>query len=176
MGNRAMSINIRTTQKTYPISVADITRRVRAMLEAVGYSGFSVSIWFTTDATIRRYNRDFRQKDKATDILSFPFHPHITPGERIIALSRAEKNLGDMIISLEYVARTAYKWERDFDTHLTALLAHGIAHLLNYDHITDEQFAEMEPIEQRCIAAVAAARIGKNKGQRSTPPPPGQRA
>lgn len=124
------------------------------MLREVGYPDFSLSIWFTTDATIRKYNRDFRQKDMPTDILSFPFYPDLVPGERIQPLTDEDKYLGDILVSPAYVARTAYKWERDYETHLTALLAHGIAHLLNYDHITDEQFAQMEPVELACIASV----------------------
>lgn len=132
-----------------------IKKIATTMLKALKYDNLDLGIWFTTNKTIRLYNRDYRRKDKPTDILSFPYHPDLKPGERIMVHSPEDANLGDLIISLEYVQKEAHKtWDRTFDEHLTALLAHGIAHLLGYDHETDEEFVLMQKVEKKLLKAV----------------------
>lgn len=140
--------------KKIPLEKNYVQELVAHMLEALGYQDFAIGIRFTSNATIRRYNRDYRHKDKATDILSFPFHPEHPRGKRLRPRSTEEKNLGDMIISLEYVKEHASEWNRTFDNHLRAMLAHGIAHLLNYDHQTDEEFHQMQKIERKLLQAL----------------------
>lgn len=124
------------------------------MIKTLGYEGFDVGVLLTTNSSIRKYNRDFRDKDKPTDILSFPFHADLQPGEKIIPHDEADKNLGDIIISLEYVIKKAAELERSFEEHLVILLAHGMAHLLNYDHITDEEYAVMQKVETKLLTSI----------------------
>ena len=151
-------ICLRNTQRTVKISSAKIKREAQAMLTSLGYADFDIGIWFTTNKTIRWYNKTYRAKDKPTDILSFPYHTQLTAGQKIAVLNPEDKNLGDLIISAEYVLKDApVKWERGFDEHMTVLLAHGIAHLLNYDHITDEDFAVMQKVEKKLLKAVGTA-------------------
>lgn len=148
-------ITIRNTQRTLKISSPQLRKTAQRMLKALGYADFDLGIWLTTNKTIRHYNKAFRHKDKPTDILSFPYHEHIKPGEKIRVLNPEDKNLGDLIISLEYVQKdAAVRWERFFDDHMTVLLAHGIAHLLNYDHINDDDFAVMQKVERKLLKAV----------------------
>jgi ssRNA-specific RNase YbeY (16S rRNA maturation enzyme) len=59
----------------------------------------------TTNKTIRAYNKKYRHIDKATDILSFPYFHDVKPGKKIIAQTSEDKQLGDLIISLEYVRK-----------------------------------------------------------------------
>src|SRR5215510_4424921 len=126
-------ITIKNTQRTMIIKHNRIKKIATTMLKTLRYDKLDLGIWFTTNKTIRCYNRDYRGKDKPTDILSFPYHSDLKPGERIVVHSPEDANLGDLIISLEYVQKEAYKtWNRTFDEHLTVLLAHGIAHLLGY--------------------------------------------
>ena len=147
-------IIIRNRQRTYAIDVKKLHEIVEKMLEALGYPDFDVFFLLTTDKAIQAYNRDFRKKDKPTDILSFPFHPEHKPGKRIKIEMEDDKNLGDIIISLAYVDRTAEDWNRTFDEHLIALIAHGLAHLLNYDHQTDAEFRVMRRVEKKLLSAV----------------------
>lgn len=146
-------ILVTNRQRKIHVDVAHITKVLEAMIKAVGYSGFDVGLLLTTNKSIRVYNREFRNKDKPTDILSFPFHTELKAREKITAASDEEKNLGDIIISLEYVQKKAVDFDRSFDEHLIALLAHGIAHLLNYDHHTDEEFAAMHKVETTLLKA-----------------------
>jgi len=104
----------------------------------MGYSDFDLSILLTDNDTIQRFNRDFRQKDVPTDILSFPFHPELQAGETIHAETEDDKNIGDLIISLEYIKPLCEEEGKTINEHLRTLLCHGICHLLGYDHYTDE--------------------------------------
>lgn len=149
-------ITINNRQRKIKVNLKKMEHHLSVMLQALGYPNFDVGVLLTTNVTIRRYNRDYRHKDKATDILSFPYHTQLKAGEKIKVSDVDDKNLGDMIISLEYVQKDAPKtWNRSFEEHLTHLLAHGLAHLLNYDHQTDEEFAVMQKVEKKLLKAIA---------------------
>ncbi len=124
------------------------------MLAALNYDDFDLGIWLTTDQTIRHYNKEYRHKDKPTDILSFPYHPELKPGERITVKSDDDKNLGDLIISLQYVVKDAPNWGHSFTERMDILLAHGIAHVLGYDHETEAEYAVMQRVEKKLLAAL----------------------
>ena len=77
----------------------------------------------------------------------FLFNTTLQAGDRIEPQSDEQKNLGDLIISAEYVQHTVEEYETTFDARMRVLLVHGICHLLGYDHQTDEEFAEMQRME-----------------------------
>ncbi len=148
-------ITIRNTQRRIDINKAALQRAAETMLKSLGYSNFDLGIWLTTNATIRQYNKTYRHKDKATDILSFPYHTDLKAGQKIVVKNPEDANIGDILISIEYVLKDAAKrWDRYFDDHMLVLLAHGIAHLLNYDHETDEDFAVMQKVEKKLLKAI----------------------
>jgi probable rRNA maturation factor len=147
-------IKIKNTQRTFKIDTKTLTRHASLMLKALKYDDFDLGIWFTTNKTIRHYNKTYRHKDKPTDVLSFPFYPDLKPGERIKALHDDEKGLGDLIISLEYTHKDAPNWGQSFEQRLDVLLAHGITHLLGYDHQTDEEFAQMQKVEKMLLKSL----------------------
>lgn len=121
------------------------------MLISLGYEDFDLGIWLTTNRTIKNYNKRFRKKDKATDILSFPYHPSLKPGNKVIIKEPEDKNLGDIIISLEYAKTDAQQQDKTLAQLLNILLAHGITHLLGYDHKTDEEYKKMQKIEKKLL-------------------------
>lgn len=92
----------------------------------------SVSVLLTGDEEIRRLNREFRGKDKATDVLSFPAED---------GMGRA-RMAGDLAVSVETAAREAERRGHALDLELRVLLLHGVLHLAGYDHETDT--GEME--------------------------------
>lgn len=102
-----------------------------------GGEGVELSIALVSDEVIRDLNRSFRRKDKPTDVLAFP-------------MSDAPKAdfprsglLGDVILSIETARRQAAANSRPLAAELTMLLAHGLLHLLGYDHQTDDEEREM---------------------------------
>ena len=147
-------IRIINKQRTIHVDSKKLASIAQSMLAVLDYDDFDLGIWLTTDKTIHRYNKIYRNKDKSTDILSFPYHSDLKAGDRIAVRSEEDKNMGDIIISLAYVKRKAPEWNRTFEEHLIALLAHGVAHLLNYDHQTDEEFAVMQRVEKKLLKVV----------------------
>lgn len=144
----AAMILIKNTQRTVSIDTKKMARDAQKILTLLDYADFDLGIWLTTEKTIREYNRQYRNKDKATDILSFPFYPALKAGERIMAQSDEEKNLGDLIIAPSYVQKDAVRYDMSFEQRMPVLLVHGICHLLGYDHIEDEDFAVMKKQEE----------------------------
>ncbi len=131
-----------------------IKNDVATMLKIAGYPGFDIGILFTTNQTIKKYNKTYREKDKATDILSFPYHTELKAGEKITILDPEDKNLGDIIISLEFAKKDAKRLTQALSKHLETLLAHGIAHLLGHDHKSDTEYKAMQKFEHKLLKTV----------------------
>ncbi len=91
------------------------------------------------DLTIRELNRDYRGKDRATDVLAFAMRE----GGPLMDQGAALSMLGDVIVSVPTARRQARSRKRELRDELTMLLAHGLLHLLGYDHQTDAQETEM---------------------------------
>ncbi|PCI74520.1 rRNA maturation RNase YbeY [Candidatus Dependentiae bacterium] len=144
-------ILIKNRQRLFDIDEKWMHDLILKMLTVVKYQDFDIAFLLTSDATMRKYNHQFRQKDKATDILSFPYHPDLKVGESIHVQFEEDKNLGDIIISPRSVAKKAEEFDRSFQEHFVILLAHGIAHLLGHDHETDEDFKKMNSLEKRLL-------------------------
>jgi len=140
-------IHIKNSQRKIAINADQLKTDLQIILDALNYSDFDISVLITTNKTIREYNRDYRQKDKATDILSFPYHPELLAGKRIKVKHEEDKNLGDLIISAEYVTKDAKELNVTFEARMKKLLVHGVCHLLGYDHIIDADWRRMRAKE-----------------------------
>jgi probable rRNA maturation factor len=111
---------------------------------------FNVSLLFTNDAAVQVLNRDWRGKDKPTNVLSFPAGD--SPVETEVEF------LGDIALALETVAAEAADEGKTFEHHTTHLLVHGFLHLCGYDHETgDDDAEEMETLERAILARLAIA-------------------
>ncbi|MGE5168702.1 MAG: rRNA maturation RNase YbeY [Deltaproteobacteria bacterium] len=93
----------------------------------------------------RRFNRQYRHKDYATNVLSFPWEP--APGER-------SRLLGDLVICAPVVAREAAEQGKRPRAHWAHLTIHGVLHLLGHDHETPAEARRMEALEIRILAAL----------------------
>lgn len=102
----------------------------------VARSGFSVC--FLSDQGIRRYNKRFRGKDQATDVLSFPIEEH---------RNGRQDYLGDILISVETAQENARRYRLRLEEEIKVLALHGVLHLLGYDHERDD--GEMARVERR---------------------------
>ncbi len=148
-------INIRNTQRLIPLDIERIRNELSHILSLLKYQDFDLGVWFTTNNTIRRYNNQYRHKNKPTDILSFPYHPELKAGQRIRVISEEDRNLGDLIISPAYVQREAEQLQVPFDQRLRLIIVHGICHLLGYDHITDQDYRRMRAKEAWILKKLA---------------------
>lgn len=116
---------------------------LRRAQRAVGLQG-TVSVLLSNDRTLRRLNRDYRGKDKPTDVLSFPAADFSIQPARTPALA-ARRHAGDLALSLETAARQARALGHPLATEVRILLLHGLLHLVGYDHETDRgEMAERE--------------------------------
>lgn len=120
-----------------------------------------VTALLTTDAAIRRLNRQFRGKNKATDVLSFPAEAPF-PG-----LVAEQQIAGDLAISVPTALRQAVEQRHSLSTEVKVLILHGLLHLNGYDHEADK--GQMARREQ-----VLRARLGLSKGliERAAAPKP----
>lgn len=108
-----------------------------------------LSVLLADDVFVQSLNRKFRGKDKPTNVLSFPAPPVLSPafpgGEAGLAL-------GDIVFGFETVAREAGEQGKTFDAHLQHLAVHGLLHLLDYDHQSDDEAETMEAYERQILA------------------------
>lgn len=147
------------------VSSAVIRRRAAKMLEHLGLEGVELSVALVDDAAIRELNRTYRHKDKPTDVLSFPLHerparwkPKGARGAEIGAGFPFTGPIGDVILSVDTARRQAEGAGRPLLAELTMLLAHGLLHLLGYDHRTDAEDREMTARTRELEAAAQAQR------------------
>lgn len=134
-----------------PVNAEELKTNTQTILNVLGYSDFDIGILLTTRDDMRNYNLEYRDKDKPTDILSFPFYPHLKAGEKIIASTQDEKNLGDLIICPEYIQEQVKELGTTFNDRVKVLLVHGICHLLGYDHETDQDYEIMHKKESELL-------------------------
>ena len=149
-------ITILNKQRKISLDSEQMHAIMQKILDILNYSDFDIGILLTNNKTIRDYNRSYRNKDKPTDILSFSYHPDLKPGKRIRVKTEEDKNLGDLILSLEYIKKEAEKLNVSLDERLKVLLVHGVCHLLGYDHVTDAQWRSMRAKEAVILKKLAA--------------------
>ncbi len=111
------------------VSGPAVSRFLHRAQRAIGLGG-SVSVLLTSDAELKRLNRSFRGKNKATDVLSFPADP--IPG-----LPAGHAHAGDLAISLDTAARQAEQFGHTLAIEVRVLLLHGLLHLAGFDHEVD---------------------------------------
>jgi probable rRNA maturation factor len=125
-----------------PEAEALTVEAAQAVLDNEGAVGEGVTLLLADDATVRDLNARFRQKDAATNVLSFPAPPN------------REKHLGDVALAYGVCAREAAEQGKPLAHHLQHLVAHGVLHLLGYDHMTDAEALEMEGLERVVLAGL----------------------
>ncbi len=145
-------ITIKNSQRTHTIDLEKVKADAQVILNELGYKDFDLGIWFTTNKTVREYNKTYRNKDKATDILSFPYHTDLKAGERIKVKEEEDKNIGDILIAVAFVHDLLPLYQVTLQKRISVLLVHGICHLLGYTHY-DEENDEKMIAKERKIAA-----------------------
>jgi len=130
-----------TGWETVP-DLAALCDRAFAAAATVEPANGTVSLLLADDEALHQLNRDFRGKDKPTDVLSFPAHEMDRP------------LLGDIAVALGVSARDAEAQGISLADHLTHLLVHGYLHLLGHDHEVEAEAALMEGLEIKALASL----------------------
>lgn len=159
-----MKIEMRASRKEFTPKAAVMKKIADLLHHAAKAEGlptcFSVTIGFTDDETIRRFNRRFRKLDKSTDVLSFP----MTAGKDEWLQTKAplpglgRPSLGDILISLEHCTAQAEEYGHGFDREICFLALHGFLHLLGYDHIEEADRIKMEAAADRYLTEMGITR------------------
>lgn len=113
-----------------------------AALAQDGAQDEGVVLLLTDDAAVQALNARFRDKDKPTNVLSFPA-PH-----------NPERHLGDVALAYGVCVREAAEQGKPLAHHLQHLVAHGVLHLLGYDHMSDDEAEAMEGLERVVLAGL----------------------
>ena len=116
-----------------------------------------ISVRLTDDAEVQALNHQYRQKDKPTNVLSFP----MVQADLLDTIAQnsddGEVLLGDIVLAYETCAREAAEKGVTVETHTTHLIVHGTLHLLGYDHMDDDEAGAMEAIEIAALSALGIA-------------------
>jgi probable rRNA maturation factor len=140
------------------VSAAVIRRRAEKMLRHLQLPAVELSVALVDDEVIQELNRGYRKKDKPTDVLAFAMEEgEPTPAAK--GGGPAARVLGDVIVSIDTAARQAQRRRRPLLDEITMLLAHGLLHLLGYDHQDDAEERAMVA-RTRELEAAAKARGG----------------
>lgn len=113
-----------------------------------------IAVRFTEDEEVRILNRDYREKDAPTNVLSFPMIQPDLLETVTLNSDDGEVLLGDIVLAHGVCAREAEERGLKLEDHAAHLIVHGTLHLLGYDHQGDEEAEAMEEMERSALAAL----------------------
>ncbi len=143
-----MPVSVICRKRRLGVRSARVAADARQLLRALGETAAELTISLVDDAEIHRLNRDFRGKDRPTDVLAFAMRE----GARVAG---DESILGDVVISLDTAERQARRRRVSTADEVRTLLIHGVLHLLGYDHERSAAEARrMKAMERRLRAAL----------------------
>ena len=127
--------------------------------EKIQNSKLCMTIILTTPQNIRKINKEYRDIDKETDVLSFPMFERDELDKKIENNDfEYEDVLGDIVISIEKVKEQAEEYGHSFERELSYMLVHGFYHLMGYDHIEEEDKKVMRPKEEKILKSLEITR------------------
>jgi len=143
-------IDIAIEDEIWHAAIQDIEKMTQDIIsetikhDKINAQAIEVSVLLTNDAQIQELNKTYRQKDKPTNVLSFP---------------QTDKNevdspflmLGDIVIAFDTIHREAEEQDKKLSDHYTHMLVHGCLHLLHYDHLNEEEAQQMETAEIKTL-------------------------
>lgn len=129
----------------------------------------SINLTLTSNAAIKKLNREYRAKDMPTNVLSFPQIAMPTPGRKATARGKHKQApalkksdlrifsqrilpLGDVVLAFETIKKEAKEQKKTIESHTLHLVIHGVLHLLGYDHMSDAEAKHMEKLECDILA------------------------
>ena len=135
------------------LCVSDICRIISQISEKPGFfeidfsslkvDCFIINLSIVSSESIAQLNNDYRQKNKPTDVLSFPVHEDLRQESNIVSITPGPCLLGDIFICYDVAVEQAKLSKIDLETELSELFIHGVLHLLGYDHEISEDEAKI---------------------------------
>ena len=141
------NINCLEWNKNFPLYKKYISNSVNQIFKKVKFPSnneISISFLLTSNSEIKFLNKKYRNKNKPTNVLSFPMNEKIE-----------NKNyLGDVVIACEKIIDESYEQNIKKYKYLSKMTIHGVLHLLGYKHDTDSQFRKMNSIEKNILKEI----------------------
>jgi probable rRNA maturation factor len=136
-----MTVSIRNIQKKQKVNTSRFRRSLKRLLKELDIENHEISVLIVDDEQIRKINRDYLNRDRSTNVISFAMtegfsgniHPEI---------------LGDIVISAETALRDALAAGLQFGDEMEFLLIHGLLHLIGYNHENTKETRRMKKMEQ----------------------------
>lgn len=164
-----MTVTIETeVEASFPFDHEKLAHKVVAA--ALAHEGFpyeaEVGLFLVSPEAIRAMNREHRQIDRPTDVLSFPMAAYGSPGD-FEALEMdgdnfnpdtGEAMLGDIVLNVEQVEEQARQYGHSEEREYAFLILHSMLHLFGYDHETEEEAAQMEKKQKEILDGMGIAR------------------
>lgn len=113
----------------------------------------SICVNIVSPEEMQEINKNMRGIDKVTDVLSFPSFD-ISPFAKVPAVASSHNFLGDMAICMQEVEKQMVEYNESKKKVLARLVIHSVLHMLGFDHINDEDFAVMEPVQNKILNKV----------------------
>lgn len=120
---------------------------------AVADESVELTIRIVSSEESQALNRDYRSKDKPTNVLSFEFEQ--PPG--LVEMGESIPYLGDLVICADVVAQEALQQNKSLESHWAHMIVHGALHLQGYDHINEQEALEMEALEVKIMVGLGYA-------------------
>ena len=156
-------LKFQTENEQDKIQVSDALLQMMAKVaeETLIFEGFEeveavIDLTLTDNAGIRKINKEHREKDQETDVLSFPQYDGLKDMEE---LEEDELCLGDIVISVEKALEQATLYAHSFEREMCFLVVHSVLHLLGYDHMTPEDELEMKNLQETILNNLGIIRV-----------------
>lgn len=140
------------TAKMTEFIIGDSEIFSKSCLKDYDFTTLSFDIVLCNNEDIHRINKEYRNKDSATDVITFAIFADSLPSERFII--DKEINLGEIIVSLDKIKEQSEENNVGFDSELYYLISHGILHLLGFDHQTQSDYDFMVDKQNEAKAIV----------------------
>ncbi len=140
------------SERPRQLNVSLLASRAKHVLRELGHARSELSLALVDNDKIKALNREWRNRSRATDVLSFS----LLEGDH--ARHRASL-LGDVVIGLEVARKQAARRHRSLDEEVSRLMIHGVLHLLGHDHVKSEEARVMRSEERRLWGAVRESAV-----------------
>lgn len=145
-----MSILISNNHPKITLNETKLTRFISKCLKELNFSKAEVSLLFTTDTEIKQLNKEYRNINKPTDILSFGMREHRNQND---PMPPHPEVLGDLVLSLDTIKKQADTRKVDMEEELEFIIVHGLLHLLGYDHASPIDKIRMDTLHSSIMNA-----------------------
>ncbi|MBC8450763.1 rRNA maturation RNase YbeY [bacterium] len=145
-----MALRIVHKQKIVKVDTRAVRGLVGAVLDEYGRADSDVTVLFADDSFLHKLNLEYRGIDGTTDVLSFA----MMEGDESTISPDVESVLGDVMISVERAAVQARRYRKPVGHEILKLVAHGVLHLIGFDHASTSERNRMRRIENRHLKAV----------------------